>query len=47
MLDRDQLAYYNLIRERKQRTYELVLKQHILTVAHINSSNLALSDALL
>ena len=40
-LDRD------LARERQQRAYELVLEQHALTVAHINSRNSALSDALL
>ena len=46
-LDRDQLAYCNLARERQQRPYELVCVQHALTVARINSRNSALSDALL
>ena len=45
-LDRDQLAYSDLARERQQRAYELVREQHALTVAHINSRNSALSAAL-
>ena len=46
-LDRDQLAYCDLARERQQRTYELVREQHALTVARVNGCNSALSDALL
>ena len=46
-LDRDQLAYCNLARERQQRAYELVREQHALTVARVNGRNSALSDALL
>ena len=46
-LDRDQLAFCNLARERQQRAYELVLEQHALTVARVNGRNSALSDALL
>ena len=46
-LDRDQLAYCDLARERQQRTYELVREQHALTVARVNGRNSALSDALL
>ena len=34
-LDRDQLAYCNLARERQQRAYELVREQHALTVAWV------------
>ena len=44
-LDRDQLAYCDLARERQQRAYELVREQHALTVTRINSRNSALSDA--
>ena len=46
-LDRDQLAYCDLARERQQRAYELVREQHALTVARVNGRNSALSDALL
>ena len=46
-LDRDQLAYCNLARERQQRAYGLVRKQHALAVAQVNGRNSALSDALL
>ena len=46
-LDRNQVAYCDLARERQQRAYELVREQHALTVARINSHNSALSDALL
>ena len=46
-LDRDQLAYCDLARERQQRAYELVREQHALTVARVNGQNSALSDALL
>ena len=46
-LDRDQLAYCDLARERQQRAYELVREQHALTVARVNRRNSALSDALL
>ena len=46
-LDRDQLAYCDLARERQQRAYELVREQHALTVAWVNGRNSALSDALL
>ena len=46
-LDRDQLAYCDLARERQQRAYELVREQHALTVAGVNGRNSALSDALL
>ena len=46
-LDRDQLAYCDLARERQQRAYELVRDQHALTVARVNGRNSALSDALL
>ena len=46
-LDRDQLAYCDLARERQQRAYKLVREQHALTVARVNGHNSALSDALL
>ena len=46
-LDRDQLAYCDLARERQQRAYELVREQHALTVARVNGRNSALSNALL
>ena len=46
-LDRDQLAYCDLARERQQRAYELVREQHAPTVARVNGRNSALSDALL
>ena len=46
-LDRDQLAYCDLARERQQRAYELVREQHALTVTRVNGRNSALSDALL
>ena len=46
-LDRDQLAYCDLARERQQRAYEIVRVQHALAVARINGRNTALSDALL
>ena len=46
-LDRDQLAYCDLARERQQCAYELVREQHALTVARVNGRNSALSDALL
>ena len=46
-LDRDQLAYCDLARERQQRAYELVREQHALTVARVHGRNSALSDALL
>ena len=46
-LDRDQLAYCDLARERQQQAYELVREQHALTVVRINSRNSALPDALL
>ena len=46
-LDRDQLAYCDLARERQQRAYEIVREQHALTVARANGRNSALSDALL
>ena len=46
-LDRDQLVYCDLARERQQRAYELVREQHALTVARLNGRNSALSDALL
>ena len=46
-LDRDQLAYCDLARDRQQRAYEIVQEQHALTVARINGRNSALSDALL
>ena len=46
-LDCDQLAYYDLARERQQRAYELVREQHALTVARVNGRNSALSDTFL
>ena len=46
-LDRDQLAYCDLARERQQRACELVREQHALTVARVNGRISALSDALL
>ena len=46
-LDRDQLAYCDLARDRQQRAYEIVREQHALTVARVNGRNSALSDALL
>ena len=46
-LDRDQLTYCDLARERQQRVYELVREQHALTVARVNGRNSALSDDLL
>ena len=46
-LDRDQLAFRDLARERQQRAYELVRGQHALTVTRVNGHNSALSDALL
>ena len=46
-LDRNQLAYCDLARERQPRAYELVQEQHALTVARVNGRNSALSDALL
>ena len=46
-LDRDQLAYCDLARERQQRAYEIVREQHALTTARVNGRNSALSDALL
>ena len=46
-LDRDQLAYCDLARERQQRAYELVRERHALTVARVNGRNSAPSDALL
>ena len=41
-LNRDQLTYCSLARERQQRAYELVREQHALAVARINSRNSAL-----
>ena len=46
-LDRDQLAYCDLARDRQQRTYAIVREQHALTIARVNGRNSALSDALL
>ena len=46
-LDRNQLAYCDLARERQQRAYELMREHHALTVARVNGRNSALSDALL
>ena len=46
-LDRHQLAYCDLARDRQRRAYEIVREQHALTVARVNGRNSALSDALL
>ena len=46
-LDRDQLAYCDLARERQQRAYEIVREQHALTFARANGRNSTFSDALL
>ena len=46
-LDRDQLAYCDLARERQQRAYELVREQHALADARVNGRSSTLSDALL
>ena len=46
-LDRDQLAYCDLARDRQQRAYEIVREQHALTIARVNGCNSALSVALL
>ena len=46
-LDRDQLPYCDLARDRRQRAYEIVREQHVLTVARVNGRNSAFSDALL
>ena len=46
-LDRDQLAYCDLARDRQRRAYEIVREQHALTIARVNGRNSALSDALL
>ena len=46
-LDRDQLAYCDLARDRQQRAYAIVREQHALTIARVNGRNSALSDALL
>ena len=46
-LDRDQLDYCDLARDRQRRAYETVREQHALTVARVNGRNSALSDALL
>ena len=40
------LAYCNLAMDRQQRAYDIVSEHHVLTVAHVNRRNSALSDAL-
>ena len=46
-LDRDQLAYCDLARDRQRRAYEIVREQHAHTVARVNGRNSALSNAVL
>ena len=45
-LERDQLAYCDLARERQHRSYELMREQYALTVTRINGRNSPLSNAL-
>ena len=45
-LVRDHLAYCDLATDHQQRAYDIVRDHHTRTIAHVNSRNAALADAL-